>query len=121
MFIVYIIYKYTRQIYIKFSIGGLSSEPEYALLQSTGSSGSCRQPGTRPEEGASWFMLLPTYRAHRGGGGASECRRPIGRPMCQSQNDIKTDVREIRLAKVRFIHLAQLWALVSSVTNFPCH
>jgi hypothetical protein len=53
--------------------------------------------------------------------GRPEGRRPLGRPRCRWEDNIKMDLREIGFGDVDWIHLAQnrdRWrALVSTVMN----
>jgi hypothetical protein len=53
--------------------------------------------------------------------GKSEGRRPLGRPRCRWEDNIKMDLREIGFGDVDWIHLAQdrdRWrALVNTVIN----
>jgi hypothetical protein len=53
--------------------------------------------------------------------GRPEGRRPLGRPKCRWEDNIKMDLREIGFGDVDWIHLAQdrnkWWALVNSVMN----
>jgi hypothetical protein len=53
--------------------------------------------------------------------GKPEGKRPLGRPRCRLVDNVKMDLREIRLGGMDFIDLAQdrdQWrALVNTVTN----
>jgi hypothetical protein len=53
--------------------------------------------------------------------GRPEGRRPLGRPRCRWENDIKMDLRETGFGDVDWIHLAQdrnrRRALVNTVMN----
>jgi hypothetical protein len=53
--------------------------------------------------------------------GRLEGKRPLGRPRCRWQNNIKMDVREIRIDGENWIRLAQnrvqWWAFLSTVMN----
>jgi hypothetical protein len=53
--------------------------------------------------------------------GRPEWRRPLGKPRCRWEDNIKMDLREIRFGDVDWIHLAQdrdRWqALVTTVMN----
>jgi hypothetical protein len=53
--------------------------------------------------------------------GKPERKRLLGRPKCRLVDNIKVDLREIKLGGVDYIHLAQdrdQWmALVNTVTN----
>jgi hypothetical protein len=53
--------------------------------------------------------------------GRPEGRRPLGRPRCRWEDNIKVDLREIGFGGVDWIHLAQdrdrWWALVNMVMN----
>jgi hypothetical protein len=53
--------------------------------------------------------------------GKTEGRRPLGRPRCRREDNIKTVLREIGLGVSNWIHLAQdrdQWrALVNTVIN----
>jgi hypothetical protein len=53
--------------------------------------------------------------------GRPEGRRPLGRPMCRWEDNIKMDLREIGFGNVDWIHLAQdrnRWqALMNMVMN----
>jgi hypothetical protein len=51
----------------------------------------------------------------------SEGKRPLGRPRCRREDNIKMYLRETGLEDVDWIHLPQdrdrLWALVNTVMN----
>jgi hypothetical protein len=53
--------------------------------------------------------------------GRPEGRRPLGRPRCRWEENIKMDLREIGFGDVDWINLAQdrkrWWALVNTVMN----
>jgi hypothetical protein len=53
--------------------------------------------------------------------GRPEGRRPLGRPRCRWEDNIKIDQRDIAFGDVDWIHLAQdrdrWWALVNMVMN----
>jgi hypothetical protein len=53
--------------------------------------------------------------------GRPEGRRPLGRPRCRREDNIKMDLREIGFGDVDWIHWAQgrdrWWALVNTVMN----
>jgi hypothetical protein len=56
--------------------------------------------------------------------GRPEGKRPLGRPKCRWENDIKMDLREIRIDGANWIRLAQerVWwrVFMSTVINrFP--
>jgi hypothetical protein len=54
-------------------------------------------------------------------GGKPEGKRPLGRPRCRWDYNIKIDIKEIGLEGVDWIHLDQgrdrWWALVNTVMN----
>jgi hypothetical protein len=53
--------------------------------------------------------------------GRPEGRRPLGRPRCRREDNIKMDLREIGFGDVDWIHWVQdrdtWWALVNTVMN----
>jgi hypothetical protein len=57
--------------------------------------------------------------------GKPEVKRPLGRPRCRWEDNIKMDVREIGWSYTDWIHLTQdrdQWrALVNKVMNFRVH
>jgi hypothetical protein len=57
----------------------------------------------------------------RMGEGGPKCKRPLGRPRCRWEDNIKLDLREIGIDGVNWIRLAQdrvqWWALMNMVMN----
>jgi hypothetical protein len=53
--------------------------------------------------------------------GKPEGKRPLGRPRCNSENNIKEDLQEVGCAGMNWIDLAQVrdrwWTLVNMVVN----
>jgi hypothetical protein len=53
--------------------------------------------------------------------GRPEGKRPVGRPRCRWENNIKLDLREIGIDEANWIQLAQdrvqWWAFVKTVMN----
>jgi len=54
-------------------------------------------------------MYVGEERCIRGfmGGGGSECRRPLGRPRCRWEDNIKMDLQEVGCGGIDWIDLAQ--------------